>query len=226
MTKLQTGSSGAVLSKLFIKILQDNGVLNSNGEGLRFGVLMESYLSDPRNGVPASSKARSGVRTNMKRSLLDKEMTWKTFFDGLLFLNVADATFSIIVDTMRGEFVAKSSFNVNQVRKPDPHTLSDLFRQIRIAKDADVDTFGVLVEEQLRRSKECEGTGQDPTVVKNYKLKELLAPVISWKTLMKDFSILKIENFYVNIEIVSIAGKHFSCGFRVNTGANTEMEFK
>lgn len=49
-------------------------------------VLMESYLKDSSNGIPANGKDRSSARGNMNKALRSGTMSWKIFKIGLKFL--------------------------------------------------------------------------------------------------------------------------------------------
>ena len=56
---------------------------------------MESYLNNPTNRVPRSSKGRSSARGNLSKEILKSNMTWKNFEKAIKFLNPIKAEFSI-----------------------------------------------------------------------------------------------------------------------------------
>lgn len=79
-----------ILSKIFRQVLADLGIIP-----MRWNVLMESYLNNPTNRVPRSSKGRSSARGNLSKEILKSNMTWKNFEKAIKFLNPIKAEFSI-----------------------------------------------------------------------------------------------------------------------------------
>ena len=78
--KLVSEATGP-LAALFRKILRDQGINN-----YRFGLLVNAYLDDPRNGIPKNGKDRSSTRGNLQKEVFRPSMTFKVFRKALLLL--------------------------------------------------------------------------------------------------------------------------------------------
>ncbi|MBE0438349.1 MAG: hypothetical protein IBX57_01085 [Gammaproteobacteria bacterium] len=70
-----------VLSKIFVKLLvgEKVGVPQWNKK-------MDDYLNDPTNRIPKHPKGRQSARGNLSKELLKRNMTWKNFIKGILWL--------------------------------------------------------------------------------------------------------------------------------------------
>ena len=84
------------LSKLFRGAMS----IPLNGANLIYGwcVLMENYLKDSSNGIPANGKDRSSARGNMNKALRSGTMSWKIFKIGLKFLGAHSVKIDIHVN--------------------------------------------------------------------------------------------------------------------------------
>jgi len=82
-TAQYAGGTSSILSALYHKILAELGI------GMdRWGVLMERYLSDPKNCIPQNQRDKSSARGNLNKELLQDKMSWRKLCTGLRFLNV------------------------------------------------------------------------------------------------------------------------------------------
>jgi hypothetical protein len=84
------GEASGVLSRLWRQILADR-----NMNPYTWGQLMQSYLDDPRNGIPRDIRDKSSVRGNLNKELKRPRMTWKVFMKGLRFLSPRWVRFEI-----------------------------------------------------------------------------------------------------------------------------------
>lgn len=73
------GTSG-LLSKLFRIMLRDLGI-----GGYRFSLLMEKFLNDPSNSVPANLRDRTSNRGNLNKEFSNSQMSFKVFCKALRF---------------------------------------------------------------------------------------------------------------------------------------------
>ncbi len=96
---VNTSSTDSILGGLYRNILSTLGLENM----MKFNTLMENFLRDPRNGIPANIKDRSSARGNLKKELLRNHMTWKVFCKGLRFLNVPRFEISICLHHRNGD---------------------------------------------------------------------------------------------------------------------------
>lgn len=60
--------------------------------------LMEKFLNDSSNGIPANGKDRSSARGNMNKALRSGTMSWKIFKVALKFLGAHRVKFQVAID--------------------------------------------------------------------------------------------------------------------------------
>lgn len=78
------GGSGAVLSKLFGKMVCDMGYENLS----KWNTLMHRYLTDRRNAIPQNKKDMSSARGNLHKELMKGHMSWNVFNKGMRFIDL------------------------------------------------------------------------------------------------------------------------------------------
>ena len=94
---VRRSSTESILAALYRNILKKLGI-----ENMAFDKLMECFLRDPRNGIPANIKERSSARGNLRKELLRDYMTWKVFCKGLRFINVPRFSITICLHHRNG----------------------------------------------------------------------------------------------------------------------------
>lgn len=81
-TKLSSSTSGlSVLSQLFREILLKIGMTWDE-----WNRLMSDHLNNPRNGIQNNPRERTTERGNLNKFFSNKEMTWKSFWKAMIFL--------------------------------------------------------------------------------------------------------------------------------------------
>jgi hypothetical protein len=85
-----------VLARMFRQILGETNTRPGEWTGL-----MNRYLSDPNNRIPANGKDRSSTRGNLNKELSRKSMTWKVFRKALRFIGATHVTLQLTLDWVK-----------------------------------------------------------------------------------------------------------------------------
>lgn len=87
---IQSGPPGAILARMYRKILSDLGVTSDRYEALMSRYVAKAHLFPNR-------KERAAARASLSKELLKEFMTWKTIVKGIMFLAVPkfDLTFKL-----------------------------------------------------------------------------------------------------------------------------------
>lgn len=87
---IQSGPPGAILARMYRKILADLGVTSD-----RYEALMARYVSKAQ--LYPNRKEKAAARASLSKELLKEFMTWKTIIKGIMFLAVPkfDMTFKL-----------------------------------------------------------------------------------------------------------------------------------
>lgn len=79
----KTYGVNGILARLFRTMLRDRKI-----GGYKFALLMNQFLSDPRNKIPDNKKDQTSNRGNLNKEFQKGEMTWKVFFKALRLMRV------------------------------------------------------------------------------------------------------------------------------------------
>ena len=79
----KTAGAGGVLSRLWRQMLMDMGI-----GPVHYDMLLQRYVTDPRNGIPNNRKDQTSARGNIVKELAKPHMTWKVFCKGLRYLSI------------------------------------------------------------------------------------------------------------------------------------------
>lgn len=79
----KTAGAGGVLSRLWRQMLIDMGI-----GPVHYDMLLQRYVTDPRNGIPNNRKDQTSARGNIVKELAKPHMTWKVFCKGLRYLAI------------------------------------------------------------------------------------------------------------------------------------------
>lgn len=98
-TGSQTATPGpnGVLSRLWRNIL-----IERNVNGNMLNILLEKYVTNPRNHIRPNRKDQISARGNLMKEISRPQMTWKVFCKAMKFLNIAKMEVIIIATDLRG----------------------------------------------------------------------------------------------------------------------------
>ena len=85
---IQSGPPGAILARMYRKILSDLGVTSD-----RYDALMNRYVAKAQ--LYPNRKEKAAARASLSKELLKEFMTWKTLVKGIMFLAVPKFDLSI-----------------------------------------------------------------------------------------------------------------------------------
>lgn len=85
-----TGGSDSILALMFSNIIHDTKV-----SLMKWNMLMNNHINDPRNSIPNNKRDQSSERGNLQKELLTERMTWKVFCKGMRLLNYGRFKISI-----------------------------------------------------------------------------------------------------------------------------------
>lgn len=94
----ETYGSNGMLSRLFRIILKDRDI-----GGYRFAILMNQFLSDPKNNIPNNKLDQTSNRGNLNKEFQKGQMTWKVFCKGMRFLQIVRFRLILEADWRTGE---------------------------------------------------------------------------------------------------------------------------
>jgi hypothetical protein len=90
----RTYGVNGILARLFRTMLRDLKI-----GGYKFSLLMNQFLSDPRNNIPNNKKDQTSNRGNLNKEFQKGQMTWKVFFKALRLMRIA--RFKLILEVER-----------------------------------------------------------------------------------------------------------------------------
>ena len=107
--EISTANTDSVLAALFQRVMFELGINDQ-----KFHLLLEKYLTNPRNGIPQNITDKSSARGNLRKELLRRVMSWKVFIKGLKFLNIRKCKLSITLTHVNGsETIHAIDINLN-----------------------------------------------------------------------------------------------------------------
>lgn len=113
----QTSGANGILARLWRTMLTE---LNVNA--MKFNAYLESYIQDPRNGVPNNRKDQTSHRGNLTKEFARPQMTWRVFCKGLRFLQFTEIKFIIQARHVTG----KVTEHTTSITLNDPNVVEDL----------------------------------------------------------------------------------------------------
>jgi hypothetical protein len=116
------GANG-ILANLFADIVR---VMNITMP--RFSHLLQMYVEDPRNGIPAIRKEQTTERGNLAKQLTKNQLTWKVFCKGLQILKIKRIKFTVTATwandkiTEHSTYVELANADLNNESEKDDET--------------------------------------------------------------------------------------------------------
>ena len=98
---IQSGPPGAILARMYRKILNDLGVTSD-----RYDALMNRYVAKAQ--LYPNRKEKAAARASLSKELLKEFMTWKTLVKGIMFLAVPKFDLSIRLHHASGKVTEHS----------------------------------------------------------------------------------------------------------------------
>lgn len=86
----RSGGPSTVLANLFRRTIIDLGISLQ-----QWSFLLNRYITDPRNGIPANARDQSVARGNMQKEFFKNTMTWKFFYRAMKVLGAVRFEISI-----------------------------------------------------------------------------------------------------------------------------------
>lgn len=118
----KTFGSNGVLSRLFRKMLGDLNIGPS-----KFSSLLQEYILDARNKVPANKKDQTSMRGNLTKEFARPQMTWKVFCKAMRFLQIGKIEF--VIKAHHAKTKGKTSLHSTVVDFGGPIEADDAFEE-------------------------------------------------------------------------------------------------
>ncbi len=190
---IRTGGSGAVLARLIRTIMFDLGISEQD----RYDALMIRYIQKAQF-LPDAAKQEAS-RIGLSKELLKESITWKTLLKGLEFLNVKQVEFEVVLNRDAGESIHGISFEPageKQVGKILGSLLAQIFHELDIRGEE----YSALMEAYIEKSRAVIHKRQKATIRASVS-KELLKPIITWKTFMKGLVFIGVKQFTIRAKL-------------------------
>ena len=174
-----SGSLGSELSKLFRRILKDNGI-----DAGRYNDLM--YWHIVREQAKANRNEKAEARMGLSQELMKEVMSWKTFIKGLKFLHIDQfrLEFLLTVGEGRGEVLEVSLKSKLSAYAHPGEILAALLHSLSQARGITPELHEGLLTAYVEKTRGNQSK-KDKAAARASLNKELQKDAMSWRTFVK-----------------------------------------
>lgn len=199
--EIKTGGTGAILAKLFRKIMEDLQI----NEQDRYDALMLRWIQKAVR-MPNGEKI-AAIRTGLSKELMKETISWKTFIRGLEFLYVEKFEITILLEH-RDETVTKHYHSSPIVEESQSGViLADLLHRIYVDLKIVGDTYSSLMNDYIDSCTRTYIDKRHRATMRASLSKELLKNNMTWKTFVKGLVFLQIPSFTIHMKLHHLSKK-------------------
>ena len=183
-----------ILTRLFRKLLLDLNMTVMSWERL-----MDTYVTDPRAGIPTKPGYKSSEKTNLRKRLNANNMTWKSLLKGLDFLQCSKTIFTVEVNE---HYCGHCRFSLF---KGKANGLFEVYGQLLDELGIDIPKWEQLMDAYLIDPRNnIPQTTKDRSSTRS-KLAEVLlrSEQITWSSFQKGMQVIqpKVVMYYLQVTI-------------------------
>lgn len=198
--EIRTGGVDSILAKLFRTITFKDLKMEID----RYHALMENYLRKMQ--LNANRVEKQDARIGLSRELMCETMTWKTFMDGLRFLNVVSFEIDLL-GFYPDNSVSRHIHNVEITdRENEGEILSEFFIKMEAERGIDQEAFSELLDAYILRSR-VNPKKKERAAIRASLTKELLNTSMTWRSFVKGLSFFGMARFTLTLTLRHRSGR-------------------